>query len=254
MTTSMSSRTLRAACLIAIIGVAPAALAAESSVMFASDFHTYAGATHSPYIHSLQSGDLIGFNSASYTFSFSSSATNIAYDDYYTLQFAAGTTFANASTDYFGMTIQSPLSHGATAAVPLPITNASNLIIRMGNIITPNATAKNGQAKVFTLELNNANQQNLNATAICDVNVTLNSVGPNSTYVLGGVTQTTQNGLWTYTIPLSSFTCSKGSITTLKTTGVTDVAIKILGNENPGVKHATNGGLDAMAVSYIAFQ
>ena len=223
------------------------------------------------YVHTTQGGDICAFASANYTFSYDSSQTGTAYDDYYIYQASAGAAY-NKTTDYFGYSVLAPYANGNKAIVPVSIANSAAMLIRLGNQVTPTAT--NGTANVFTVTIKN---QALDGTwpatnsAACTTDVVLLTPatgtvnGPGAASFTGAylgqasATYVAGLGLLDYSVPLSAFTCltndsGTGAATTiaaLKATGVTQVAVKIVGSKNPKVV-ATS--VDAISVGGISFQ
>ena len=228
-------------------------------------------ATGGAYVHTAQGGDLCAFASANYAFNYDSLTTGTAYGDYYIYQAAAGAAY-NKTTDYFGFSILAPYANANAAIAPIAITNSKAVLIKLANMVTPSTT--NGTANVVTVTLKN---QGVTGTwpasnpAACSTDVTLltgatgTANGPGvasfaGTY-LGQATGTyvSQTGLLDYAIPFTAFTCQTndlgtGAATTmaaLQATGVTQVAVKIVGSKNAKV---VAGSIDAISVGGISFQ
>lgn len=223
------------------------------------------------FVHTTQGGDICAFASANYAFSYDSSQTGTAYDDYYIYQASAGAAY-NKATDYFGYSVLAPYANANKAIVPVGIANSAAMLIRLGNQVTPTAT--NGTANVFSVTVKN---QAIDGSwpavnpAACSVDVVLltpatgTANGPGIASFTGAYlgqasgTYVAALGLLDYSIPLSAFTCATndsgtGAATTiaaLKATGVTQVAIAIVGSKNPKVV-ATS--VDAISVGGISFQ
>jgi hypothetical protein len=241
----------------------------------------YAGTTGVPgcgnpaaggaYVHTTQGGDFCAFASKNYTYSYDSSQLGTAYGDYYIYQAAAGSAYA-AATDYFGFSILAPYASANAAITPISITNSKAMLIKLANMVTPSTT--NGLANVVTVTVKN---QGITGTwpatnpAACSTDVTLLTPATGTTSGPGTATFTgaylgqasgayvSQTGLLDYAIPLSAFTCltndsGTGTATTmaaLQATGVTQVAVKIVGSKNPKV---VAGSIDAISVGGISFQ
>jgi len=223
------------------------------------------------FVHTTQGGDICAFASANYTFSYDSSQTGTAYGDYYIYQASAGAAF-NKTTDYFGISVLAPYANANKAITPVGIANSAAVLIRLGNQVTPTTT--NGTANVFSVTLKN---QAIDGTwpavnpAACTTDVVMltpatgTANGPGVASFTGAYlgqasgTYVAALGLLDYAIPLSTFTCTTndsgtGAATTiaaLKATGVTQVAIAIVGSKNPKVV-ATS--VDAISVGGISFQ
>ena len=215
--------------------------------LYASGWQAYANATTAPYIHSLQNGDLFTFNSTTYGYgNYSSGQSDITFIGHYALQVETLTGYASSANDYYGYVIGSPGSHGSTASVPFDISQSGTMIIRMGNPLGTDAT--HGNANVFTVEMNNALPGGSGATDVCDYDQTLAVVGPAGTSGNAGVAQ---NGILDYEIPFTGFTCSTGTLADLQKTGITNVAIKIVGSKNSKLTAANM--FDIIALAYIGF-
>lgn len=256
-------------------------LGTQTSLFMAGPPMRYAGTAGVPgcgntaaggaYVHTTQGGDLCAFASKNYTYSYDSSQTGTAYGDYYIYQAAAGTAYA-AATDYFGFSILAPYANANAAIVPVSITNSKAMLIKLANMVTPSTT--NGLANVVTVTLKN---QGVTGTwpatnpAACSTDVTLLTPatgtinGPGTASFTGAYlgqasgTYVSQTGLLDYVVPFSALTCSTndagtGTATTiaaLQATGVTQVAVKIVGSKNPKV---VAGSIDAISVGGISFQ
>ena len=279
MNTSNRSRSLRRTALPALVGIIATALDACSGggvtssggggvasasatpyALFASNYVAYSSNT-SPYLHSIQDGDLFAGFGGNYNYGCYSSQTPalIATQLYILEAQAAGNGTcqgleANPQAptgggDYVYISIKAPGSNtsgsntgGAAVIPPLDISQSNNLLIQMGNSAQPTAGAAGSpNVTVFTVEMSNDPAGNVaTATAVCDYNQTLATVG----------TGTAPLGVENYEIPFSSFTCLPGSIETLQSTGITVVAVKIVGTQNPNV---VVGEFDNISVGYIGF-
>jgi len=234
-----------------------------SYALYASNYVVYSSQTNGAYLHSVQGGDVYGFFAGNLNYGcYSFGQPQIDSTQFYALQAQAdsnggGSTNScavnssvvpSAAGDVAGVTIKAPGTNSTSAAsvAPLDISQATKLLIQMGNIYTqgdvPNANG--GNAKVFTIILNNdtsAAQDGSGQTARCAVDQTLATVGRGAAAPLG---------VLNYVIPLSSFTtCSKGSISTLQSTGVTSVTVQYSGDKNS----INVGDLDVIAVGYVGF-
>jgi hypothetical protein len=196
-----------------------AGVSASPYSLFASTYIAYAAQTNGAYLHSIQAGDIYTGFGGNYIYgNYSSDQATMNRTGLYTLQMQATATVPNTASDYTYMAFIAP------ANATFDISAATNLVIQMGNTVTPDAT--HGNANVFTIDLNNA----LGATAAtndCATDVTLSVVGNN--------VPLTALGVRTYVIPLSSFVCSVGDLTNLKAGGITTVAVKVVGDKNPSV-------------------
>ena len=226
-------------------------MTATPYVLFSSNYVAYSAQTNGSFLHSVQGGNIYTGFGGKYAFGcYSSPQTDMDRTQFYNLQAQAngdgncGATTSSTppvtAADFVFVAIQAPGSSATTTNIPpLDIGQSSRLLIQMGNTVTPSAST--GNVTVLTVDLNNANGSGAAATADCNFNQTLATVGPGTPSALG---------VLNYSIPLASFTCTSGSLTTLLSTGVTTVAVKILGDKNPNVKV---GEFNTVAVGYVGF-
>lgn len=201
--------------------------------LFASTYVAYAAQTNGAFLHSIQGGDVYtGFGgNIGYGF-YSSPQPDMNRTGFYNLQFLAGATAPTTAGDFAFIALLAP------ANGTFDISTSTTLVIQMGNTGNPD-TANN--AKVFTVALNNG----VGATAPtneCAADVTLRSVGRNQGNSALGVS--------TYAIPLSSFICSKGTLASLQSGGITTVAVKVLGDKNQAL---TASEFNTLAVGMVGF-
>jgi len=206
---------------------------ASPYILFASSYIGYSVATNGAYLHSAQGGDVYtGFGGNLTYGQYSSPQAAMNRTGLYTLQTQAAAA-ATTAADYTYVAVLAP------GDATVDISQAATLLIQMGNTVTQSATG--GNANVFTVDINNGKGTTA-ATGDCSYNQTLAAVGTNVTL--------TALGARTYAIPLSSFTCSTGTLATLQSAGITTVAVKIVGNNNPNI---VNGEYDTIAVGAIGF-
>ena len=210
-----------------------ATVTASPYVLFASSYIAYAAQTNGAYLHSAQNGDVYtGFGGNLTYGNYSSSQADMNRTGLYTLQTQA-TAAATAAGDYMYVAVTAP------GNATVDISQAATLLIQMGNTYTPSSTG--GHASVFTVDINNGSGTKA-ATGDCSYNQTLAVVGNNVSL--------TALGARTYAIPLSSFTCTTGTLATLQSSGITTVAVKIVGSNNPSI---VNGEYDTIALGMIGF-
>ena len=200
--------------------------AASPFILFGSTYVAYSAQTNGAYLHSLQGGDVYTAQGGSWFYS----ATNGGYSSpqaamnntgLYIFQEKAGTAAPTTSADFLQVAVSAP-GDGT-----VDISQAANLVIQMGNSVTPASAV--GNANVFTVEI--SNQVGSTApTGDCTFNQTLSEVGANVAGPPGSAL-----GVRTYVIPLSSFSCATGTLATLQSSGITVVAVKILGAHNPNL-------------------
>jgi hypothetical protein len=190
--------------------------------LFASTYVAYAAQTNGAYLHSIQGGDVYtGFGGNLIFGEYSSPQDHMNRSGFYNLQSRATAVAPNTAADYSYIAFLAPLNG------TFDISTATTLLIQMGNTL-PN------KSNVFTVDLNNAAGATA-STNDCAADVTLRSVG---------------TGVGTYALPLSSFTCSKGTLAALQSGGITTVAVKVVGDKN---KLVAPGELNTIAVGMIGF-
>lgn len=215
--------------------------AASPYVLFASTYLAYAAQTNGAYLHSAQGGDVYTGQGGSWFFSqtnggYSAPQSAMNSTGLYIFQEKAGAAPTTAG-DYVYVAVSAP-GNGTT-----DISQASTLLIQMGNSVTPGAAV--GNAHVFTVDLNNAKGSTA-ATVDCSYDVTLSEIGAGVAGPPGSAL-----GVRTYAIPLASpTTCAVGSASTLLSTGITTVAVKITGDKNPQL---AAGEIDNINIGMIGF-
>jgi hypothetical protein len=229
-------------------------VSASPYILFASNYVAYSAQTNGAYLHSIQGGDVYAGFGGSFAYGcYSASQSDMDRTQLYIVQAqadgdgncnATSQTAPTASGDYAYVAVKAPASNasGVTSVPPIDISQASTLLIQMGNTVTVDAT--HGHESVFTVVLTNDPQGNGssgNETATCSYDQTLATVGAGAPSALG---------VLNYAIPLSAFTCSPGSMATLQTSGVTSVAVKFTGDKNPS---GVAGEYDTIALGYIGF-
>lgn len=207
--------------------------------LFASSYIVYAAQPASgAFVHSVQSGDLFAGFGGNYgygQYSAPQAAMNAA-NGVYTIQAQAKATAPTGSGDVAYVAFLGP-GNSAGATPSFDISQSATLLIQMGNTYNPafNGGLPGGNALVFTIDLNNAKGATA-STNDCSIN------------------QTVTSAVKTYVIPLdgaAGWQCSKGgTMTALQAAGITTVAVKILGNNNPG---AVANEFDIISVGYIGF-
>lgn len=185
------------------------------------------------YLTSIQHGDVITGFGGNYTYGgFSSDQHDMNFMRGYRLQVTDKGVAPTTASDYVYAAFLAPGSNGTNVGT-VDISQATTLVIEMGNTFRPAYTVN-----TFTIDLNDAHGTTA-ATNDCAYDQVLND---------GSATGLSQDGFFTYAIPLSSFTCTKGSVASL--TALTTVAVKILGNKNTGV---AVGNYNILSVGSIGF-
>ncbi len=223
-------------------------------LLYASNYVVFPAEVNGSFLGSIQGGNLYTGSSTPDVIygNYSAPAATISATQFYNVQYQWTVAGGNA-LDYAYVSVLPPASGQTFSSLtPFDISQSGNLLIQMGNTYTQsdNPSGTGGNATVFTVVLDNdtsATQNGSGATAICSFNQTLVTVGRNNS----ATNTPTPLGVYNYEIPLASFTnCSKGSIATLQSTGVTSVAVRVTGDLNPNI---TANEYDTIAVGYIGF-
>jgi hypothetical protein len=240
--------------------------------LFASNYIAYSAQTEGAFLHSAQNGNVFagfGGNFSYGCYSFDQAAMDS--HQFYALQGIGNATYnpgppesctitgnvAPTTVSDFGyVNILAPGSSAAanggtapTSIAPLDISQSTAMLIQMGNIFTASdvPSAVGGNATVFTVVLDNGTVpgQVSAGTAECFRDVTLGAIGRGPAAPLG---------VLNYKLDLvegaTDWVCTTGSLTTLKSTGVTSVTVKFTGDKNPNL---VVGDFDLIAVGYIGF-
>ncbi len=213
-------------------------LAQSPYLLLANDYITYGVQTNGAYLHSIQGGDVYAGAGGNYGYGgYSSPQAAMNSTGYYTFQVQAGTTAPTTAADYAYVAVLAP--QDAT----FDISQSNTLLITMGNTYYPpyNQNKPGGNVKVLTVDINNG-AGSTPATDDCSYDQTV------PTYSTAA--PSTVPGVRNYAIPLSSFTCSTGTMAGLLANGITTVAVDIKGNKNPGVQ---TGEYDDISVGSIGF-
>ena len=229
--------------------VSPYLLYASNYVVFPTGD---TAATNNSFLASVQGGNVYAGSSTKVAYgNYSSTQANLDQTLFYNIQWkwmVAG----GGGGDYAYVSIVAPGSGAAyTSLTPFDISQSSKLLLVLGNTYTQSdnpAGTVGGNATTFTVVLGNDTslaQDGSGATATCAFNQQLLSVGRNATV------NPLPLGVSNYVIPLASLTtCSKGTVAMLQSTGITSVAVKITGDQNPNL---VAGELDTIAVGYVGF-
>jgi hypothetical protein len=215
-------------------------VAATPYVLFASNYVAYdPGPVNDAFLHSVQDGDVYtGFCGKFDYGGYSSPQPDMDRTQLYLIQFQVKNS-ACQDGDFVYLAIKAPGTNtlGPTITTPVDIGQSNTLLIQMGN------TVSGSHANVFTVDLTNNNfAEGSGETAKCSIDQTLTAVGADTfESALGAIN---------YAIKLNDLTCSVGTLATLKSTGVTAVAIVVKGVNNPGV---VANELNTIAVGYVGF-
>jgi hypothetical protein len=229
--------------------VSPYLLYASNYVVFPTGG---TAATNNSYLASIQGGNVYAGSSTNVAYgNYSSTQANLDQTQFYNIQWQWKVAGGGAG-DYAYVSIVAPGSGPAyTSLTPFDISQSSKLLIVLGNTYTQSdnpAGTVGGNASIFTVVLDNDTslaQDGSGSTATCSFDQQLLSVGRNA------AVNPLPLGVSNYVIPLASFTtCSKGSVATLQSTGITSVAVKITGDQNPNL---VANEYDTIAVGYVGF-
>jgi len=242
---------------------------ASPYLLFASNYQTYGAQTDGAYIYSVQNGDLYGIFQGNLNYGCYSSPQGLMDSvQFYAIAFQADVNVTNngntctpnggaapsLATDVALIAIHAPgtssvVVPGATALAPFDISQSASLLIQMGNIWTAGDVPgqAGGSATVFTVVLNNDTslaQDGSGQTALCAHDVTLATIGRGVAAPLG---------VLNYKLALAEadWSCSKGSIATLKSTGITSILVEVIGSkQSPAIQP---GEANVLAVGYVGF-
>lgn len=232
--------------------------------LFASNYVAYATQTNGAFLHSVQNGDVyaaFGGNINYGCFAFNQGQMDAT--QFYAIQAQANSNGGppdgtncqpnsnippTTAADFAFVSIKAPGTNSPNAAsvAPLDISQSTTMLVQMGNIYTDGDVpgTVGGNATTFTVILNNDtsfNQDGSAQSAFCSVDQELAVIGRSADAPLG---------VLNYVIPLSSFTCTVGTMDTMKSTGVTSVGVGFFGDKNPDLQVDE---LDVIAVGYVGF-
>jgi hypothetical protein len=237
--------------------------------LFASNYIRYIpGPQNGAFLHTIQGGDVFAVTGGEFGYGcFDFDQPTIDGTQLYLFQAQAnpqtncaappsGTQPPSTAGDFFLLAIKSPGSPPGGQPVPFDISQSNTLLIQMGNDRDPspgpNPVAA-GHVNKFTLTLTNDTSlagDNSAATAVCKLVQTLDGTGKGTSNY--PPPEFAALGARDYAISLTSpdWSCSKGSIDELKTTGVTAIAVIVTGDENPNV---VAGEFDNIILGKIGF-
>jgi hypothetical protein len=205
--------------------------------LFSSTYIAYSAQTNGAWLHSIQGGDLYTGSGGNLMYGgYSASQADMNRTGLYIVQTQAATTAPTTAADYYYVALKAP------ADATFDISQSSTLVIQVGNSYNATSAAPGGHATVFQLGINDAPASGA-ASNSCTYNLTLTSEG-------SGVAQSAL-GVRTYAIPLSSFsTCSAGSMAAMQTSGITTVAVVIVGSQNSSM---VAGEYNTIAIGNVGF-
>jgi hypothetical protein len=232
--------------------------------LFASNYVAYATQTNGAFLHSVQGGDVYANFGGNINYGcFSFNQAQMDGTQFYAIQAQANSNGGppdgsncqptsnippTTAADFASVSIKAPGTNSPNAAsvAPLDISQSTTMLVQMGNIYTQGDVpgTVGGNATTYTVILNNDtsfNQDGSGQTALCSADQELAVIGRNADAPLG---------VLNYVIPFDSFTCSVGSMDTMKSTGVTSVTVGFSGDKNPDLQV---NELDVIAVGYVGF-
>lgn len=223
---------------------AGAGATASPYVLYSSMYSLISGASSEPYAITAEGGNVYSFFTGNfgYQWGLGENANYIKQRQAYGVQ--GGTSVAASdSTSSFGLAIRSP----ANSSSGIDMSQSSSMVIQMGNGTATDAFANSPM--VFTVVLN-AGTQNSDYSwpTSCSYDQTLTTGSRPGT---GQAGWGTPYGLQSYTIPLSSFTCTSGTLSAAKS-GLKEVVVKVVGGKDSTASAvASNSAL--LQVGHIAF-
>jgi len=204
---------------------------ASPYILFGSSFLGKAGASGEPWMVSGEGGDVFTFAGGGFArnWGLDNDAARIERQ-------AIGQQFehttAISDSAYFGYSFKAPANGTVNAS------QSGTLVISMGNGAAANVNSHN----TFVIDIQGGTQDSTTYawTNQCSVDQVLDNATNNS------------YGLKTYRIPLSSLTCSAGTLTALKA-DIKQVSVKVVGGKEPTKDASTTNNSTLMQVSYIGF-
>jgi len=201
-------------------------------ILFGSSFLGKTGASGEPWMVSGEGGDIFTFAGGGFTRNWGLDSDALRNE-----RQAVGQQFEHTSaiTDaaYFGYSFKAPANGTVNAS------QSGMLVISMGNGAAANANSHN----TFVIDIQGGTQAGAPTyawTNQCSVDQVLDN-STNNSY-----------GLKTYRIPLSSLTCSAGTLAALKA-DIKQVSVKVVGGKEPTKDATTANNSTLMQVSYIGF-
>ena len=201
-------------------------------ILFGSSFLGKTGASGEPWMVSGEGGDIFTFAGGGFTRNWGLDSDALRNE-----RQAVGQQFEHtcAITDaaYFGYSFKAPANGTVNAS------QSGMLVISMGNGAAANANSHN----TFVIDIQGGTQAGAPTyawTNQCSVDQVLDN-STNNSY-----------GLKTYRIPLSSLTCSAGTLAALKA-DIKQVSVKVVGGKEPTKDATTANNSTLMQVSYIGF-
>lgn len=201
-------------------------------ILFGSSFLGKTGASGEPWMVSGEGGDIFTFAGGGFTRNWGLDSDALRNE-----RQAVGQQFEHTSaitdTGYFGYSFKAPANGTVNAA------QSGILVISMGNGAAANVNSHN----TFVIDIQGGTQAGAPTyawTNQCSVDQVLDN-STNNSY-----------GLKTYRIPLSSLTCSAGTLAALKA-DIKQVSVKVVGGKEPTKDATTANNSTLMQVSYIGF-
>ena len=157
----------------------------------------------------------------------------------YGLQF--GHSAAITDTSYFGLAVRAPENGTVNAS------NSEYLVIQMGNGSSTDAFPNTHMKFTVAISGGGAQASNYSWPAVCEYDKTLDAtsrIGP------GQHPSANTFGLRTYRLALSAFTCTSGSLATLKA-DVREIAVKVVGGKD-ATASATLNNSALLQVGYMS--
>lgn len=221
------------------LGGGGASVTQSPYLLFANDYIRYTTPVGGSYVHSIQGGNIYAQTSG-YTYGFYDSTQSDANrTGFYNYQFQ--TDAAPAGTDYAQLVLLAP------GGGSLDISQANTMLITLGNTQNPSTATPSGHATVYTIVLTDGNTA---TSDTCSYDQTLTYVGSGPGLGPNNTGPSSALGVRNYAIPLSSFTCSSGSLAGLQSHGLTTVVVVVKGSNNPNL---LPNEFDTIAVGTIGF-
>lgn len=222
--------------------VAQSSVTASPYVHFASQYDLIAGASSEPRAQTQELGSVYGFSGGSFAYQWGlgENANYMKQRQAYGLQF--GHSAAITNTSYFGLAVRAP-NNGTVDA-----SNSDYLVVQMGNGSSTDAFPNTHMTFTVSISGGGAQASDYSWPAVCSYDKTLDSTSRVGT---GQDVSANAYGLRTYRLALSGFTCSSGSLASLKA-DVREIAVKIVGGKD-ATASATLNNSALLQIGYMAF-
>ncbi len=233
--------------------------------LFASNYVAYATQTNGAFLHSVQGGDVyanFGGNINYGCYSFNQGAMNAT--QFYAIQAQANSNGGppdgnncqpnsnippTTAADFALVSIKAPGTNSPNAAsvAPLDISQSTSDACPDGQHLYAERCAGCGRRQCHHLH---RKPEQRHVVQPGRLGARLRCVRADQELAVIGRSAEAPLGVLNYVIPFDSFTCTVGTMDTMKSTGVTSVTVGFSGDKNPDLQV---NELDVIAVGYVGF-